>query len=78
MAACGGSQHWARCLRELGFAVRVVRPKFVKACAQGNKNDGNDAAAICEAAASTRMKTARFAAWHSRIVWCCTGVVSGS
>lgn len=57
MEACGGSQHWARCLRDLGFEVRVFHPKFVKAYAQGSKNDGNDAAAICEAAASTRMKT---------------------
>lgn len=57
MEACGGSQHWARSLRELGYDARILHPKFVKAYAQGNKNDGNDAAAICEAVSSKRLQS---------------------
>lgn len=57
MEACGSSHYWARTLIELGFDARILNPKFVKAYAQGNKNDANDAEAICEAVASSRMKT---------------------
>jgi transposase len=57
MEACGGSQHWARRLREMGYDARILHPKFVKAYAQGNKNDGNDAAAICEAVQSKRLQS---------------------
>jgi hypothetical protein len=50
MEACHGAHHWARRLAEMGHDVRLIPPQHVKAFVQGQKNDRNDAAAICEAA----------------------------
>lgn len=38
MEACGGSQHWARKLQELGHEVKLMSGKMVKAFVCGNKN----------------------------------------
>lgn len=46
MEACGGSQHWARRLTEMGHQVKLMPGKAVKAFANGNKNDVADARAI--------------------------------
>jgi transposase len=46
MEACGGSQHWARRLKEMGHDVKLMTGKQVKAFASGNKNDVADARAI--------------------------------
>ncbi|PTB16716.1 IS110 family transposase [Trinickia symbiotica] len=46
MEACGGSQHWARRLLEMGHQVKLMPAKFVKAFNIGNKNDPADARAI--------------------------------
>jgi transposase len=46
MEACGGSQHWARKLKELGHEVKLMSGKMVKAFICGNKNDSADARAI--------------------------------
>ena len=46
MEACGGSQHWARRLRELGHEVRLLPAKMVRPFVGGNKNDAHDARAI--------------------------------
>jgi transposase len=46
MESCGGSQHWARRLMEMGHQVRLLPVKFVKAFNTGNKNDAADARAI--------------------------------
>jgi transposase len=48
MEACGSSNHWCRELSKLGFTVRVIPTQHVKALAQGNKNDANDALAVAE------------------------------
>lgn len=48
MEACGSSNHWHRELSKLGFTVRVIPTQHVKALAQGNKNDANDALAVAE------------------------------
>ena len=37
MEACGGSQHWARRLRELGHQVRLVSAKMVQAFVGGKQ-----------------------------------------
>jgi transposase len=49
MEACGGAHYWARKLQERGFSVKLIAPQFVKPYVQSNKNDANDAEAICEA-----------------------------
>src|SRR4051794_19260808 len=46
MEACGGAQHWARRLIEMGHQVKLMPAKFVKAFVMGNKNDPADARAI--------------------------------
>jgi transposase len=46
MEACGGSQHWARRLQEMGHTVKLMPGKAVKAFVSGNKNDVADARAI--------------------------------
>ena len=46
MEACGGAQHWARKLIELGHEVRIMAGKAVKAFVSRNKNDAADAKAI--------------------------------
>ncbi|ABE56085.1 transposase IS116/IS110/IS902 [Shewanella denitrificans OS217] len=50
MEACSGSNYWGRELLTKGFEVRLIPPQHVKPFVKGNKNDRNDAFAICEAA----------------------------
>ena len=49
MEACGGAHHWARRFQAMGHEVRLISPHFVKPFVKSNKNDRNDAEAICEA-----------------------------
>jgi transposase len=49
LEACGGAHHWARELQKLGHNVKLMAPQFVKPYVKSNKNDANDAEAICEA-----------------------------
>jgi transposase len=49
MEACAGAHHWARQLMQRGYPVKIIPPQFVKPFIKSNKNDANDAAAICEA-----------------------------
>ncbi len=56
MEACGGSHYWAREVEKLGHEVRLMNPKFVKAYVKSNKNDYNDAEAICEAVTRPSMR----------------------
>jgi transposase len=48
MEACGGAHYWSRELTGLGHTIRVMAPIFVKPYLKTNKNDRNDAEAICE------------------------------
>lgn len=48
MAACGGVHFWSRELTLLGHTIRMMAPAFAKADLKSNKNDRNDAVAICE------------------------------
>jgi transposase len=57
MEACGGSQHWARQLQELGHEVKLMSGKLVKAFVCGNKNDVADARAIWLATQQFGIKT---------------------
>jgi transposase len=56
MEACGGAHYWARKLQERGFTVKLIAPQFVKPYVQSNKNDANDAEAICEAMSRPKMR----------------------
>lgn len=56
MEACAGAHYWARELSRLGHTVRLMAPKHVKPYVQGQKNDANDAAAICEAVSRPHMR----------------------
>ena len=49
MEACGSAHHWARQLQAQGFTVKLIAPQFVKPYVKSNKNDANDAEAVCEA-----------------------------
>src|SRR6266542_5538154 len=56
MEACGSAHYWARKLTALGHEVRLMAPQFVKPYVKTNKNDRNDAEAICEAVARPNMR----------------------
>lgn len=47
--ACTGAFFWARKFEALGHRVKIVSPQYVKPFVRGQKNDGNDAEAICTA-----------------------------
>ena len=57
MEACGGSQHWARRIWELGHEVRLLPAKMVRPFVGGNKNDAHDARAIWTAVQQPGVKT---------------------
>lgn len=48
--ACTGSFYWARKFEALGHQVKIISPQYVKPFVRRQKNDGNDAEAICTAA----------------------------
>jgi transposase len=54
--ACGSAHFWARQLVQLGHAVRLMAPQFVKPYVKTNKNDARDAEAICEAVTRPNMR----------------------
>jgi transposase len=56
MEAGCGAHHWARRFTQLGHEVRLIHAKFVRPFVKTNKNDWNDAAAICEAAQRPTMR----------------------
>jgi transposase len=56
MEACGGTHHWARILEAKEFTVKLIAPQFVKPYVKSNKNDANDAEAICEAMSRPNMR----------------------
>ena len=56
MEACASSHFWARTLMAMGQEVKLIAPQFVKPYVKGNKNDANDAEAICEAVSRPNMR----------------------
>jgi len=56
LEACGGAHYWARRLKAAGHTVRLMAPQFVKPFVKSNKNDANDAEAICEAVTRPSMR----------------------
>ncbi len=59
MEVCAGAYHWARQLIKKGYVVKIIPPQFVKPFIKSNKNDANDAAAICEAMSRPNMHPVR-------------------
>lgn len=53
--ACSSSNYWGRALQQRGHQVMLLPPQHVKPFVKGNKNDRNDAFAICEAARRPNM-----------------------
>lgn len=56
MEACSGSHYWAKVFVDLGHEVRLISPQFVTPYVKSNKNDRNDAEAICEAVSRPSMR----------------------
>lgn len=56
MEACMGAHDWARKFSQFGHTVRLMIARFVAPYRKGGKNDGNDAAAICEAVSRPTMR----------------------
>ena len=54
--ACPGAHYWAREFAKFGHKVRLMGAQFVAPYRKGNKNDGNDAEAICEAVSRPSMR----------------------
>src|SRR5262245_49715403 len=48
--ACTGAFYWARKFEAVGHQVKIISPQYVKPFVRRQKNDGNDAEAICIAA----------------------------
>lgn len=56
MEAGSGANYWSRKFKTMGHEVRLISPQFVKPFVKTNKNDRNDAEAICEAASRPSMR----------------------
>jgi transposase len=56
MEACSGAHQMARELQPLGHTPRIMMPKFIIPFRRNQKNDGNDAEAICEAVGRPGMR----------------------
>ena len=56
MEACSGAHELARTLQALGHDARIMAPKFIVPYRKNQKNDGNDAEAICEAVGRPNMR----------------------
>lgn len=50
MEACATSHFWGRTFASMGYCVRFIPAQHVKAFVRSQKNDANDALAICETA----------------------------
>ena len=56
MEACAGAHHWGRAIMDLGHAVRLIAPAYVKPFVKRQKNDAADAEAIVDAAMRPTMR----------------------
>ena len=56
MEACCGAHYWSRVIGRFGHTVRLIAPQFVKPYVKSNKNDTNDAEALCEAVSRPQVR----------------------
>ena len=54
--ACTGAFYWQRQFERFGHTVKIISPQYVKPFVLSQKNDGNDAEAICTAARQPHMR----------------------
>ena len=54
--ASGGSRYWVREFKRFGHDARMIPAQFVKPFVKADKNDANDAEAICEAVQRPNMR----------------------
>ncbi|ATU95448.1 IS110 family transposase [Phyllobacterium zundukense] len=54
--ACTGAFFWQRQFEKLGYSVKIIAPQYVKPFVKHQKNDQNDAEAICTAMRQPNMK----------------------
>jgi transposase len=59
MEACASAHYWGRTIESLGHTVKLIHPRYVTPYRLGDKNDANDAAAICAAAQRPDMRFVR-------------------
>ena len=68
--ACTGAFYWTRKFEALGHQVKVISPQYVKPFVRRQKNDGNDAEAICTV---PMPRTASFDALNAKLIDDCHG-----
>jgi transposase len=73
--ACSSAHYWARELLKLGHTVKLMAPQFVKPYVKSNKNDANDAEAICEAVSRPNMRFVALKPLNNKIFKQCIGFV---
>ena len=56
MEATNGARGWQRRFEKFGHDARLIAPQFVKPFVKSDKNDANDAEAICEAVQRPNMR----------------------
>jgi transposase len=78
MEACSGAHYWARELTKLGHDVRIMAPKFVIPYWQNEKNDANDAEAICEAAIRPKTRFVSIKSEELQAVLCLHSIRQGA
>ncbi len=54
--AGAGAHYWTRVWHEYGQEGNLLSPQYVKPYVKGNKNDANDAEAICEAVSRPHLR----------------------
>ena len=54
--ACTSAFYWQRQFEHLGHTVKIISPQYVKPFVRRQKNDGNDAEAICVAVQQPQMR----------------------
>lgn len=54
--ACTGAFYWQRAFEDLGYTVKIIAPQYVKPFVMSQKNDRNDAEAICTALRQPNMR----------------------
>jgi transposase len=57
MESCGSANYWGREFLKMGHEAILIPPQYVKPFVRTNKNDANDARAICEVALRPRIPT---------------------